>query len=165
MLSRNSKNLSELCDLKKASMKIRVFKYHFLQTEKLIENFYTKIKLLNEKITFNNLTGKTIVEFFSEAMAVRVCRHFTLRLFPLGHPSSLCIHPVLFALTERLILDRTKFPAETEYLERFLLLEGEHQKSTFVYESMHGTIKNIPGPRAPPGKILPSRNITALSYS
>ena len=30
---------------------------------------------------------------------------------------------------------------------------------------MQGKIKNKPGPLAPPGKILPKRKITALSYS
>ena len=39
------------------------------------------------------------------------------------------------------------------------------RKSTFLYESMQGTMKNIPGPFAPPFSRRPSRNMTALSYS
>ena len=30
---------------------------------------------------------------------------------------------------------------------------------------MHGTTKNKPGPLAPPDRVRPKRNITALSYS
>ena len=39
------------------------------------------------------------------------------------------------------------------------------RRSTVTIVSMHGKIKNNPGPLAPPGKILPKRSITALSYS
>jgi hypothetical protein len=35
-------------------------------------------------------------------------------------------------------------------------------KSTFVYVSIHGKTKKIPGPRSPVVKTLPKRNITAL---
>ena len=37
--------------------------------------------------------------------------------------------------------------------------------STFWQESTQGTMKNIPGPLAPPAKSLPSLNITTRSYS
>lgn len=39
------------------------------------------------------------------------------------------------------------------------------RKSTFRTRSIQGTIKNSPGPFAPPGRIRPRRKITARSYS
>ena len=39
------------------------------------------------------------------------------------------------------------------------------RRSTAIMESIHGRIKKRPGPLAPPGNILPRRNITARSYS
>merc|ERR1719203_1105933 len=38
-------------------------------------------------------------------------------------------------------------------------------RSTFRYDSIHGSTKKIPGPLDPPCRRRPSRNITALSYS
>lgn len=39
------------------------------------------------------------------------------------------------------------------------------RRSTFRIMSRQGTVKKRPGPLAPPGRIRPSRNSTARSYS
>ena len=39
------------------------------------------------------------------------------------------------------------------------------RRSTFRYVSIHGMMKNIPGPLAPPFRRRPSRKITERSYS
>lgn len=38
-------------------------------------------------------------------------------------------------------------------------------RSTFVYVSIHGIMKNIPGPLSPPETRRPNLKMTALSYS